>query len=86
MIREQLMEIADDEELLFADGFDDAIGVGNRCGQLPVIVYDRDKCIEILVNARGMDLDQAEEYFAFNVAGAWIGERTPMFVTRPKET
>jgi len=86
MIREQLMEIADDEELLFADGFDDAIiGVGNRCGQPPVIVYDRDKCIEIL-EARGMDLEQAEEYFAFNVAGAWIGDRTPMFVTRPKET
>jgi hypothetical protein len=65
-----------------ADGFDDAIiGVGYRCGQDEVLVYDRDMCIHILVR-EGMSYDEAVEYFEFNVEGAWVGDKTPMFVQR----
>jgi hypothetical protein len=39
-----------DPELLTADGFDMAIlGVAARCGMEPVVVYDRAKCLEILM-------------------------------------
>jgi hypothetical protein len=83
-VRERLEEI--DEDLLLADGFDDAIiGVGYRCAQPPVIIYDRQKCIEKLV-AEGMEMADAEDHFEFNVAGAWVGERTPMFVARLEES
>jgi hypothetical protein len=79
-VRERLAEI--DEDLLLADGFDDAIiGVGYRCSRPPVVVYDRQKCIEKLV-AEGMSIDEAEEFFEFNVVGAWVGEQTPIFVAR----
>ncbi len=79
-IREQLTEL--DEDLLLADGFDDAIlGVGYRCSQPPVVVYDRQKCIERLV-ADGMEMSDAEEHFEFNVAGAWVGEKTPLFLVK----
>ena len=30
----------------------------------------------------GMHEDEAEEYFEFNVTGAWVGHGTPVFVRR----
>lgn len=86
-LRKQLVEATGDPDLLFADGFDDAIiGVATRCGQPTVVVYDRAKCIDILTK-QGLTLketlEDAEEYFAFNTEGAWMGPRTPAFLVRP---
>ena len=70
------------EDLLFADGFDDAImGVVERCGTTPVVCYDASRCVEILVERDGMSQTDAEEYFAFNVSGAYVGINTPMWLT-----
>ena len=80
-VRESLAEI--DDEILMAEGFDEAvIGYAQRCGQPTVAVYDREKCIGILMQRDGMSHEDAEEFFEFNVAGAWVGERTPMFLCR----
>lgn len=69
-----------EKELLLANGFEDAlIGTGERCGQPTVAVYDREKCIEVL-QGQGMSYDEAQEYFDFNVVGAWVGDQTPLFV------
>ena len=66
--------------ILKADGFDDAIlGLGRRCGQIDLLVYDVDKCIAILMKD-GMTDEEAMEYFEFNVVGAWMGEGTPIFL------
>ena len=64
-----------------ADGFDEAvIGIAERCGDLEqVIAYDAEKCIDILM-AQGMDEGDAIEFFNFNVAGAYVGPRTPVFI------
>jgi len=71
----------DEEDILLADGFDDAvIGVGYRCGQPDLAVYDIDKCISILMKNNNWDRHEAIEYFEFNVIGAWVGENTPMWV------
>lgn len=72
--------LAYDEQMLFADGLDEAIlGVAERCGQPPLVAYDRSRCIDILA-AQGMDREEAEEYFEFNVVGAWVGPYTPIFI------
>ena len=69
-----------EDNILLADGFDAAlIGTGERCGQPTLAVYDREKCIEVL-QGQGMSYDEAQEYFDFNVVGAWVGEQTPIFV------
>lgn len=74
-----------DEELLTADGFDDAIiGVGTRCGQLPVVVYDAAKAVDILVTRDNMTHEEADEFFSFNVEGAWVGEQTPIWLRVPE--
>lgn len=76
--RDRIFDYAPDA--LLADGFDDAIlGVAERCGQPPLVAYDRTRCIDILV-AQGLDREDAEEFFEFNVVGAWAGEMTPVFV------
>ena len=73
-------EDLDCEGLLFADGFDDAIiGIAERIGMEPVVAYDIHKIIEIL--ARDMPKEDAVEYFEFNILGAYMGERTPVFIS-----
>ena len=72
-------EDLDYEGLLFADGFDEAIiGVAERIGMEPVVAYDTNKIIEIL--SREMSEDEAVEYFEFNILGAYMGERTPIYI------
>ena len=67
--------------MLKADGLDAAIiGVGERCGQEDILVYDISKVIDILVDRDGMTTDEAYEFFSFNILGSWVGEKTPMWV------
>tara|TARA_R100001530_G_scaffold117595_1_gene84731 strand:+ start:532 stop:852 length:321 start_codon:yes stop_codon:yes gene_type:complete len=82
MKKELIAEI--NEDMLFADGFDDAlIGYIERAGMPSIACYDKYKCIEIL--ARDMTYEEAIEYFYFNTAGAYVGENTPCFLTRPED-
>ena len=58
--------------------------MAERCSQPWLVVYDAEQCIEILVERDGLTYDEAEEYFSFNVTGAWVGEHTPLFLWRPE--
>ena len=75
------MKEEDEEDFLFADGFDDAIlGIGRRATQPEVVAYDYEKCVQILVERDEMTEEEAREYMEFNVVGAFVGERTPVFI------
>ena len=80
-IRDALAEEWDTDLLFLSDEeFDEAIiGVAERIGQSAVVAYDTTKLVEVL--SRTMSVDEAYEYFEFNILGAYVGERTPMFVT-----
>jgi len=80
-LKEKIIDIlGEDENFLLADGFDDAfVGIGRHFGR-PIAVYDKLKCIDIL--QEDMSYDEAEEYFRYNVEGAWVGENTPIFLER----
>lgn len=74
-----LKEIIDsfpDENILIADGFDDAI-IGIDMHSMRV-VYSVKKCIDILMDGE-MEYVDAVEYFEFNVSGAYVGEQTPIW-------
>ena len=78
--KELLAEV--NEEMLFADGYEDAlIGYVERFGMEPIALYDRNKCIQILMKRDGMSFEEASEFFAFNTIGAWMGDSTPAFAT-----
>jgi hypothetical protein len=67
-----------DEELLLANGFEEAI-IGVTHGYSSnKIIYDYDKCIEILM--RDMSEEDALEHMGFNVTGAYVGDHTPIFI------
>lgn len=73
----QILEHYDDEEILIADGFDEAI-IGIDPNQMRLI-YSVTRCLEILVTRDNMSLEDAIEYFSFNVSGAYVGEKTPIW-------
>jgi hypothetical protein len=63
-----------------ATGHEDAfIGICQQFNRT-FAVYDRAKIIASFI-ADGMTEDEAEEFFEFNVQGAWVGEATPGFVS-----
>jgi hypothetical protein len=66
-------------DALLLDGFEGAfIGISRRCGQPALATYSRHKCIGILMERDGMSREEAEEFFEFNVQGAWVGPQTPI--------
>lgn len=72
------ISLSDDELIALADGFEEAfIGIARQFNQA-FAVYDRAKCISILM--KDMTLEEADEYFSYNVEGAWVGENTPAFI------
>jgi len=68
-------------EALLCDGFDDAIiGLAERINLGPVVAYNTEKMIDIMVERDGMTYEDAIEYFDYNILGAWMGEYTPVFI------
>lgn len=80
-VREVIVE-AYGTDLLFMDGpeFDAAIlGVAERADGNHAVAYDRNKVIEVLCSD-GMEVDEAIEYYNFNISCAWVGPNTPVFI------
>lgn len=83
-IVDYILEFAGDEEdldILLADGFEDAFsGLVQQFNKAYLACYDYDKCIIVLMHRDGMSHDEADEFMQFNVTGAWMGDRTPVFL------
>lgn len=80
-IRETIADI-DPELLLLEPGADYdhcVIGIARRFGQEDCVAYDTACILDALVEA-GLDHGEAQEFFDFNIAGAYVGERTPIFI------
>ena len=78
-IRDELCDRYPDEELLFADDWDDCIiGVAYDFGDLRG-VYSIKKMIEQLMSY-GDSYLEAREYLEYNTLDAWVGENTPIYV------
>lgn len=97
MTREEAEEILVDSNpsALFMDGFDDAIlGIAERPNLGPVVAYDEDKIIDILIAQMEPDLDDLDgrtefdvkvemafDYYGYNIKSAWMGEGTPIIIS-----
>jgi hypothetical protein len=68
--------------MLKADGFNEAI-IG-MCSDIATsgerLIYNANKCIDILIRDHEMSEEEAIEYFEFNVSGAYVGENTPIWL------
>jgi len=65
-------------------GFDDCVvGLLERFGvAVPVVVYDREKVIQKLMDNGIETYEEAEEFYHYNQLGAWVGDGTPAFLIR----
>jgi hypothetical protein len=73
-----------DKGTMTADGFDAALaGTCYRNGQ-QLAVYNVHKVIKILMDRDLMTAGEAQEFFEFNIEGAWMGDGTPIW-WYPKE-
>jgi hypothetical protein len=71
--------MGEDEKILLADGLESAfMGIGRQF-HYPVAIYSYKKVIKALMR-QGMDREGAEEYFDYNIAGAFVGDQTPVFL------
>lgn len=76
--------LSEEETVLTWDGLDQAIiGVARQFG-VPFVVYDRARCIEILIK-QGMSFIEAEEHFSYNIEGGWLGSSTPLVLEFPDD-
>ena len=66
------------EQPLRADGFNQAI-IGNEY-HTNRVVYSIERMLQILIDRDGMSMEEAIEFFDFNIGGAYVGEMTPMYV------
>ena len=66
----------DSDDILFADGFNEAI-IGFEPNMWKV-VYSRNKVIEMLM--KDMSEEDAIEYAEYNTFNAYVGEKTPLWV------
>ena len=78
------------EGTIFYDEFDAAfVGFGWQFNTGPIVIYDQDKVIEILVANGDEDSEDpymdALDHFGFNVQGQYAGERTPIFQTQVED-
>lgn len=81
MTRDEIAEINPDALML--DGFDDAIiGMAERINLGPVVAYDIEKIIEVMMERDGMDYAEALEYYSFNIQSAWMGDYTPIYIDK----
>jgi len=72
-------EIAEGAVIL--DGLDEAIiGVTEEFGNNPRILYSKDKILNILCERDGLDMEEAIEFYDYNILGLYAGEQNPIFL------
>ena len=79
-LEERLLDVGIEDGLVMT-GYDDcAIGVLERFGMEPIVIYDKAKVIKQLMEELGDDEHGANEFYEFNQLGAWHGDKTPGFL------
>ena len=71
--------MGEDEKILLADGLENAFMAIGRQFTHPLAIYSYRKTIKILMR-QGMDREEAIEYFDYNIAQAFVGDQTPVFL------
>jgi len=68
---------ANNPEAMLADGLDDALAGYTYDGRA---VYFIQEILGILVVRDGMTEEEAQEFFDYNIAGAYVGAFTPVYM------
>ena len=70
-----------DHDMLYPTDLKDAIvGTVERIGMEPILLLDKEKCLEILMERDGMSDIDAIEHFEYNVIGSYV-DGVPAYAT-----
>lgn len=78
MTLKEILENNPEGDFMIADGFDEAV-IGYE-PSTHKLVYDQEKMIDILVKRDKMDYEEDLEYLEYNTFGAYLGDRTPIYM------
>jgi len=81
-MRKSKQELSDiyGNELIFADGFDDAI-IGVAAGfDSARVVYCYASMVEVMMNDKNMNYEDALDWIEYNTLGSYVGKNTPIYV------
>jgi hypothetical protein len=70
------------EEAITLDGLDAAIVGITTAGS---VAYSVSRILKILMDRDGMDAEEADEFFGFNIECLGLGEFTPIFIHEKNE-
>ena len=85
-LAEQLLDLGV-ERALTMDHYDDCvIGVLERYGMEKIVLYDKEKIIQKLIDDGCDSYEGALEYYEYNQLGGWHGDKTPGFLIRLPDT
>jgi hypothetical protein len=74
------LDLLNPEAVLF-DGFEEALlGWGRQFTNPALAIYDGETMLRILRKRCELTREEAIEFIDFNVAGAWLGEMTPIIL------
>lgn len=80
-LRDKIIELyPDHEELIFLEGFDNAIKGTALCQGNTVVCYSIPRMVETLKTRDRMTQEEAVEWLEFNTFFAYFGEHTPVYV------
>ena len=81
-LADRLLDLGIDSALVM-DGYDDCVvGVLERYGMEPIVIYDKASVIQKLIEDGCDDYEGAVEFYEKNQLGAWVGDKTPGFLVR----
>lgn len=70
-----------DEKIMLIDGHENAfMGLVNNSKNGYVAVYSSAIIIDNLMTQDMMDFETAEEFFDYNIKGAYVGAKTPLLI------
>ena len=70
----------DEPDILFAEGYDEAIAGVVWAGERTRVFYDTELILELLMGRSEMTYEEATEYFDFKIAGLDAGVYTPLYL------
>lgn len=77
---DDIVEQWGDEDILKAYGFDDCVlGYDYSWNGNIRLIYSVSKILKKLNKKNKMNIDEAIEYFEFNMRGSYVGEKTPIW-------
>ena len=65
--------------IIFDDMDSAIIGISYK-NDLPILAYSYSKCLDIFIHRDGMSEEESIDFFAYNVAGGYLGEHQPIII------